>query len=158
MFDRKPIDDAPWLSRTMDAIASLNPPAAKAAEAPAEESTAIALKAQSFDDAKGIIIAKASKAGNFDRENERIPLRVLEEATYELVRNIGHDKVGVDFNHEPTAIKCDILQAWIGEPMPDPLATYVALRPHDRADYEAVKAHGVGMSWSGPYHKKVVRE
>jgi hypothetical protein len=114
--------------------------------------TAVAFKADSVDEAEGIIIGKVSVAGIFDRENERVELHALKSATYELVRSIGHENVGVDINHEQDAIKCDVLMAWIGDPMPDPLATYVALRPHDKTVFEAAKAGEiVGMSWSGPY-------
>lgn len=109
-----------------------------------------AIKASEEDE--GVIIGKLSVAGNFDREKERVTLPALKAATFNLVKKIGTDAVAVDINHEDEAIKCDILQAWIGEPMPDPTATYVALRPHDPDVYECAKKGGiVGMSWSGPY-------
>ena len=109
-----------------------------------------ALKAA--DDEEGIIVGKVSVAGNFDREKERAQLPALKAATFNLVKKIGTDAVAVDINHEDEAIKCDILQAWIGEPMPDPNAAYVALRPQDPEIYEAAKKGLiVGMSWSGPY-------
>jgi hypothetical protein len=116
---------------------------------------------KSFDDEEGIVIGKLSVAENFDLENERIRLPALKAATYELVRNIGLGKfdtvgkdaaTGVDINHEKEAIKCDVLMAWVGEPMPEPNACYVAVRPHDREIYEAAKKGDiVGFSWSGPY-------
>lgn len=112
----------------------------------------LAFKAESVDAVEGVIIAKLSKAELFDRENERIPLDVLKRATYELVRKIGLKSVSVDVNHGAKSIACDVLQAWIGDPMPDSLATYVMLKPHDRSLIEAAKAGRIhGMSWSGPY-------
>ena len=128
----------------------MKPAAKKAVEAFAK--VTVGFKAESFDDEEGIIIGKLSVAGNFDRENERVLLPALKAATYELARNIGTPNVAVDENHDEDAMKCDVLQTWIGHPMPDENATYVAVRPHDPAVFEdAKKGAFVGFSWSGPY-------
>ena len=142
-----------YLSDTIAAIAC-NRVAAKAAplavEPAAKQKLTFAFK--SFSDEKGIIVAKVSVAGVFDLENERVTEAALEAATYELVANIGAGKAAVDINHETEPIACDILQCWFGDPMPDSKAAYVALRPHDRAIYEAAKSGEIiGMSWSGNY-------
>ena len=142
-----------YVSRTVD-IGNGQTVAVKSACAPpsVDAEPEMALKAVDLDE--GLLIFKVSRAGNFDRENERVKLPALKAATYEMVRNIGHDAVGVDINHKD-AIKCDVVMAWIGAPMPDENATYVALRPHDRAIVDAAKAgHVVGASWSGPYRLK----
>jgi hypothetical protein len=129
--------------------------AVKAAVAPAPRSvapantTTLAVKADSFNDEDGIIIVKVSVADVRDREKERAPLDVLKDATHELA--MKGRPVDVDLNHD-VVIGCDIVGVWIGDPMPDPNAAYVQLRPHDRAIYEDAKAGEIcGMSWSGPY-------
>ena len=113
----------------------------------------MALKAVDSDE--GLLIFKVSRAGELDRERERVKLHALKSATYELVRNIGLGKIEVDINHGSDAIKCDVLMAWLGAPMVDENACYVALRPHDRSIVDSAKAgHVVGASWSGPYRLK----
>lgn len=108
-----------------------------------------AFKATSFDDADGVIIGKVSVADVRDREKERATEAALKSATWELA--MKSRPVTCDFNHDE-GVKCDIVGVWYGEPMPDPKACYVMLKPHDRDVYEAAKAGEIiGMSWSGPY-------
>lgn len=142
-----------YLSDTIAAIAC-NRVAAKAAPLAAEPAAnrKLTFAFKSFSDEKGIIVAKVSVAGIFDLENERVTEAALEAATYELVANIGAGKAAVDINHESEPIDCQILQAWYGDPMPEPTACYVALRPADREIYEAAKSGKItGMSWAGNY-------
>jgi hypothetical protein len=117
--------------------------------AAAEPKSGIAIKATSFDDEAGVIIAKVSVAGVQDREKETAQPIPLREATYELAMKAR--PVDVDLNHD-AVVGCDIVGVWFGDPMPDPNAAYVALRPHDRQVYEDAKNGDIiGMSWSGPY-------
>lgn len=117
---------------------------------------ALTFRAVKASDEEGIIIGKLSVAGNFDRENERVQLAALKAATYQLVRDIGATKpdgtpkVTVDLCHDK-AIKADVLWAAIGDPLPDPNACYVCIRPHDRQIFEDAKAGKIiGMSFTGP--------
>jgi hypothetical protein len=160
-------------SASLDAIRGLCPtklPGA-AEKAATDDSTLVSLAVKAVDSDEGVIIGILSKAGVRDREREMIPLHALKAATYQLVRDIGTDKMpsvvsdvgtaaladkrGVNVNHALKSIACDVLMAWVGYPMPDENSCYVAVRPHDRAIVDAAKAgHMVGFSWEGPYHLK----
>jgi hypothetical protein len=144
-------------SASLDAIRGLCPtklPGA-AEKAATDDSTLVSLAVKAVDSDEGLLICVVSKAGVRDREREMIPLHALKAATYQLVQDIGKGKVSVDINHGKDAIKCDVVQAWLGWPMPDENSCYVALRPHDRAVVDAAKAgQCAGLSWSGPYRLK----
>lgn len=108
---------------------------------------AFALKAESFQDEDGVIIAALSQAGIYDREKERALIPALKAATWRLAMKGGPPK-GFNMNHGD-AIGADMVGVYYDY---DTNKTVVHIRPHDRAVYEAAKAGEIsGLSWEGPY-------
>lgn len=114
------------------------------------KTAAVAIKAESFQDEDGVIIAVLSQAGVYDREQERALIPALKAATWRLAMKGGPPK-GFNFNHEDP-IGADLVGVYYDY---DHDRTVVHIRPHDREIYEAAKAGEVsGLSWEGPYRLK----